>query len=93
MVGPPGEQAHSPRHSVVYFARPNGEVKLRSLLDNDQGQQEIMTADEWITHRATLRRTGNYKDESTFHASRGTEHLKEKDRPTLDKPAAAVEVL
>lgn len=93
MVGPPGEQAQSPRHSVVYFARPNGDVKLRSLLESSDGQDDSMTADEWIAHRAKLRRTANYEGEKTFHASRGTEHHKDQDKPALDRPAKQVEVV
>ncbi|KAK5166916.1 uncharacterized protein LTR77_007645 [Saxophila tyrrhenica] len=92
VVGPPGEQAQSPRHSVVYFSRPNGEVKLKSLLDPDDGE-EAMTADDWIAQRAKLRRTANFQGESTYHASRGTEHTKSRDKPKLDKPAREVEAV
>ena len=93
-MGPPGGQAQSPRHSVVYFSRPNGDVKLKSLLDEDDDQQEeVLTADEWIARRARLRRTANYKDEQTFHASRGTEHNNSRDKPLLNRPAATVEVI
>ena len=94
VVGPPGEQAQSPRHSVVYFSRPNGDVKLKSLLDEDNGEEDdVMTADEWIAQRAKLRRTANYKGADTFHASRGTEHIKNRDKPTLDRPATVVEAV
>lgn len=86
--GPPGEQAQSPRHSVVYFARPNGSIKLKSLLDPDDGE-EAMTADDWIAQRARLRRMANFKGEETYLASRGTEHTK----PKLDKPAEEVEAI
>ena len=53
VIGPPGEQAQSPRHSVVYFSRPNGDIKLASLLDNED-QEEAVTADEWIANRVKL---------------------------------------
>lgn len=92
VVGPPGEQAQSPRHSVVYFSRPNGDIKLKNLLDEDD-EEEAMTADEWIAQRVRLRRTANFKDADTFHASRGTEHLKDRDRPTLDQPARETEAV
>jgi hypothetical protein len=91
-IGPPGEQAHSPRHSVVYFSRPNGNIKLKSLLDPDDGE-EAMTADAWIAQRAKLRRTANFQGADTYHASRGTEHTKDRDRPKLDKPAKEVEAV
>ena len=41
VVGPPGAQAQSPRHSVVYFSRPNGDVKLQSLFQSDDDQEAI----------------------------------------------------
>lgn len=97
VVGPPGDQAKHPRHSVVYFSRPNGDVRLRSLLDAGESAEEAMTADDWIKQRAYLRNTANYTDASTFNASRGTEHVKDRgkatvDKPTLDKPAGTIEV-
>lgn len=90
--GPPGEQAQPPRHSVVYFARPNGDVKLKSLLDPDDGE-EAMTADDWIAQRARLRRTANYQGADTYHASRGTEHTKDRDKVKLDKSAQEIEAV
>jgi hypothetical protein len=86
-MGPPGEQARSPRHSVVYFSRPNSHIKLQSLLDEPDPQEEVLTIDEWIAKRVKLRRTPNYKDASTYHASRGTEHTKGSDgsNPLLGK--------
>lgn len=86
VIGPPGAQAQSPRHSVVYFSRPNGAIKLASLLD-DEDKENAMTADEWIANRVKLRRTANYQGEDTFNASRGTEHLKERGKATLDRPS------
>lgn len=58
VVGPPGEQAKYPRHSVVYFSRPNGDVKLGSLFGSAEEKENAMTADEWIVHRVKLRNTG-----------------------------------
>ena len=77
---------------MVYFARPNGEIKLRSVLDPDDGE-ETMTADAWIAQRVKLRRTANFKGEDTYYASRGTEHHKDRDREKLDKPANEVEAI
>lgn len=76
VIGPPGAQAHSPRHSVVYFSRPNSNIKMNSLLPEDNDRDEEMTCDDWIAQRVRLRRTANYKGEDTWNASRGTEHLK-----------------
>lgn len=80
VMGPPGEQARSPRHSVVYFSRPNSHIILQSLLDEDDGKEEKLTIDEWIAKRVKLRRTPNFKDASTYHASRGTEHTAKRER-------------
>lgn len=73
MVGSPGDQAKCHRYSVGYFARPNGNVKLRSLIDQDD-DYEVFTADEWNAHRVKLRNTAQYKGKDTYEASRGTEH-------------------
>jgi len=95
VVGPPGEQARFPRHSVVYFSRPNGDVRLGSLFGSEEERMKEMTADEWIVHRAILRNTANYKGPETMKQSRGTEHhAKERNKvPGLDKPATVVEAL
>lgn len=96
VVGPPGEQAKYPRHSVVYFSRPNGDVRLGSLFGDEAERAKAPTADEWIVHRAILRSTANYKGPETFQQSRGTEHHVKKEifqAPGLDKPATAVEAL
>lgn len=90
VIGPPGDQAQSPRHSVVYFSRPNGDIKLRSLLD-DESAEDAMTADEWIANRVKNRRTANFQGKETFDASRGTEHTKDRGKATLDRPAKVVE--
>ena len=99
VVGPPGQQAQSPRHSVVYFSRPNGDVKLKSFFgDDDNKDEEVVTADEWIAQRVRLRRTANFKGADTYKASQGTEHTKDRngatlDNPKLDKPAPTVEAV
>lgn len=61
VVAPPGGQAKYPRHSCVYFARPNGHVVLKPLIGEVDEDEKQMTADEWIAHRAILRNTANYK--------------------------------
>ena len=47
---------------------------MQSLLDKPEEGEEVMTIDEWIANRVKLRRTQNYKDKSSWQASRGTEH-------------------
>lgn len=74
VVGPPGEQAKMPRHSCVYFSRPNGDVKLASLFGSEDEKENAPTADEWIANRVRLRMMANYKGPETARASRGTEH-------------------
>lgn len=76
---------------MVYFSRPNGDVRLQSLFDGDEKEESPMTADEWIANRVKLRRTANFENADTFNASRGTEHLKDRGKATLDKPATVVE--
>ena len=75
-MAPPGEQAKYPRHSCVYFSRPNGHVVLKPLIGEADEEDKWMTADEWIAHRVILRNTANYKGPETLVASRGTEHTK-----------------
>jgi isopenicillin N synthase-like dioxygenase len=74
VVSPPGEQAKCPLHIVVYFSRPNGDVKLVSFFGSTEDRERAMTTDEWIGHRAKLRNTANFKAVETLHQSRGTEH-------------------
>jgi len=82
VVNPPGEQASHTRMSLVYFARPEDEVKLKVLegsqvIDakskelNGGGvlqEEEDVTAKEWILRRAMGRRAGG-----DWKASEGTE--------------------
>lgn len=81
VVGPSGDQARMPRHSVGYFCRPISDVKLQSLFKGE-AEDNAMTADEWIAHRTRNRATGNYKGPETVHASRGMEHFAETERRT-----------
>jgi isopenicillin N synthase-like dioxygenase len=75
VVSAPGDQARLPRVSVAYFLRPNGDVQLRSLMPGDRLEEgKVMTADEWIVHRAVHRHTDNYKSKDSFLLSKGTEH-------------------
>ena len=79
VVNPPGEQADSTRMSLVYFARPEDEVTLKVLegsemIDEkrkqkgDVGQEEEISAKDWILRRAFGRRAGG-----DWAASAGTE--------------------
>lgn len=95
VVGPPGEQAKYPRHSVVYFSRPDGDVKLGSLFGSAEEREKAMTTEEWIVHQAKLRNTANFKGAETLYQSRGTEHHRDRDgvKASLDKPTTAVEAM
>ena len=77
VVGPPGAQKGLARHSVVYFCRPDGDVKLRSLFAGEEDAEEVLTADEWIKQRTRLRRLTNFESQDTWRRSRGTEHHKD----------------
>ena len=83
---------------IRWFSRPNSDVQLESLFENDPKDPDgPLTADEWIAQRVRLRRTANFKGAKTFDASRGTEHLKGRSDATsnnksaLDRPKAVVE--
>ncbi|KAF2239680.1 Clavaminate synthase-like protein [Viridothelium virens] len=78
VMGPPGEQAKCSRHSVVYFARPNGDVPLKSLMDEEDGK-EALTADEWIKQRATMRLKANFKGQETIDKYRAMEHARARE--------------
>lgn len=76
VVTAPGNQSEIPRVSVVYFARPNGDVPLRSVVEGDPPEEgKVMTADEWIKNRAIHRDTRNYKGKESYVLSKGTERF------------------
>ncbi|KAF2264206.1 Clavaminate synthase-like protein [Lojkania enalia] len=56
VVAPPGEQAKVTRYSLVYFCRPEDDVRLRSLVECGETEGECVTAKEWILRRALGRR-------------------------------------
>lgn len=100
VMGPPGEQANSHRHSVVYFARPNSDVLLRSLFDEEDGKEEegeeLMNADDWVSRRARTWNSANYKGKESYKDSRGTEHNVEgavRRVEGLDRPRGEVEAV
>ncbi|KAI0637482.1 Clavaminate synthase-like protein [Trametes polyzona] len=90
VVPPPGEQAHYPRWSLVYFTRPGDSVLLRALAaespiiaraaENAPAHLRAIfeaghTSHEWFTRRMKNMRTKNQKGVDVWRASRGTEHL------------------
>lgn len=75
VMSPPGEQAHSDRHLVLKFARPNSDVMPRSVLDDVHGQQEgLMNAHDWVSQRARTWNGADLKGKESYQASRGKEH-------------------
>ncbi|CAK4030353.1 1-aminocyclopropane-1-carboxylate oxidase [Lecanosticta acicola] len=68
VVNPPGEQGGEVRLSLVYFNRPGDEVLLRGLEGSamieeakerqGDGEEEGITAKQWILNRAMGRRVG-----------------------------------
>jgi isopenicillin N synthase-like dioxygenase len=82
VVGMPGLDEVVDRYSVVYFSRPENNVLMKSLMDNEkeeQSEDHILTAQEWIARRVKNYQIVNYKDESTYDMSRGTEGERETD--------------
>ena len=67
----------SDRYSVVYFARPENNVPMKSIIDgqtDDNDETSVLTTEEWIKNRVKYIQTANYRDETTFQMSRGTEN-------------------
>ena len=70
---PPKEQAQYDRYSVVFFTRPNDNVELRALADQNETIAEAVarappgkytpgvTSEEWQVRRFKARRIANYK--------------------------------
>lgn len=63
VISPPGAQADCVRHSLVYFARPNDEVLLKSLEGSEiiemvdrEDDVEVVTAKQHTLNRALGRR-------------------------------------
>lgn len=76
VVSAPGNQSEQTRVSVVYFARPNGDVPLTSVVEGDPPEEgKVMTADDWIKNRAIHRDTRNYKGTESYLKSKGTERF------------------
>ncbi|CAF1224323.1 unnamed protein product [Adineta ricciae] len=68
------------RYSIVYFSRPENDVRMKSLVDNGKNNpddSDALTAQEWIARRVKNYQTANYKNEETYELSRGTEGNRE----------------
>jgi isopenicillin N synthase-like dioxygenase len=70
---PPVEQRMFDRYSVVYFERPNDDVKLRPLVRDAGSLDDYPTAREWIERRVLGGKITHYKGEQNYLARRGTE--------------------
>ena len=80
VVTTPGLTEVMDRYSVVYFSRPENDVQMKSLMNDGQEEQyddDVLTAQEWIARRVKNFQTENYKDEETYEMSRGTEGHRE----------------
>jgi isopenicillin N synthase-like dioxygenase len=76
----PGLSEVTDRYSIVYFSRPENDVQMKSLVNDEKEQQAedpVLTAKEWIARRVKNLQTANYKDEETYEISRGTEGHRE----------------
>jgi isopenicillin N synthase-like dioxygenase len=73
VVQPPVEQGGVDRYSVVYFERPNDDVKLRPLTKDAGSLDDYPTAREWIERRVLGGKKNHYKGEDGYKAGRGTE--------------------
>ncbi|KAJ9613102.1 hypothetical protein H2200_003043 [Cladophialophora chaetospira] len=87
VVSPPGEQANHTRYSLVYFNRPENEVKLRRLEGSDmippldEGVvEEDINSNDWIIRRALGHRIELFGKEgaSDFTKIQGTEKISQR---------------
>jgi isopenicillin N synthase-like dioxygenase len=73
VVQPPPNQRAFDRYSVVYFERPNDDVKLRPLTRDAGPLDQYPTAKEWIERRVLGGKVVHYAGEKNYYARRGTE--------------------
>ncbi|ETI20914.1 hypothetical protein G647_07257 [Cladophialophora carrionii CBS 160.54] len=87
VVAPPGEQANYTRYSLVYFNRPENDVKLKRLDGSDKippleedAVEEDINSNDWILRRALGHRIELFgKDAaSNFDKIRGTERISQR---------------
>jgi isopenicillin N synthase-like dioxygenase len=87
VVSPPGGQASHTRYSLVYFNRPENEVKLRRLEGSEiippleEGTvEEDINSNDWIIRRALGRRAAMFgKDpDANFDKIQGTEKMSQR---------------
>jgi hypothetical protein len=61
---------------------------LRSLFDDPKAAakngEKLMNVDDWVAMRARNWNKQNYKDASSYKASRGTEHNRDQDIVVLE---------
>lgn len=72
---PPVENIMYDRYSVVYFERPNDDVRMGPVIGEVGGLEEYPTAGEWIARRVVGGKTAHYKGEKEYMESRGTEPI------------------
>ncbi|KIW63865.1 hypothetical protein PV04_08837 [Phialophora macrospora] len=87
VVAPPGEQANYTRYSLVYFNRPENDVKLKRLEGSEKippleegAAEEDINSNDWILRRALGHRIELFgKDAaSNFEKIRGTESISQR---------------
>ncbi len=85
VVSPPGEQANYTRYSLVYFNRPENEVKLKRLEGSemippleDGVVEEDINSKDWIIRRALGPRKMLGKDAAEYDKIRGTESISQR---------------
>ncbi|TKA59820.1 hypothetical protein B0A49_12721 [Cryomyces minteri] len=84
VVAPSGAQADAVRYSLVYFCRPEHEVRLRRLTggllgekaSGEDGDEEASTSREWIHRRHMGRKVKFFKGPETWENTKGTEGVR-----------------
>ena len=88
VVTMPGLSEVVDRYSVVYFSRPENNILMKSIMNNEEEEQDehqVLTAQEWLTRRVKNSQIANYKGESTYKMSQGTEGHRVTDTAILDQ--------
>jgi len=80
VVTPPGAQSDQVRYSLVYFCRPEHDVKLGRLEGGDvanqprqEGDEKVEIASEWLKRRHLGRKLEFFKGKESWEGAMGTE--------------------
>lgn len=81
VVAPPGKQADTVRYSLVYFSRPEHEVKMQrvrgglvdEVIGDSEDQDSAESTKEWLKRRHQGRKVQFFKGAESWEGAMGTE--------------------